>query len=437
MEQVDYLIHAKWIITCEEQNRVLENHTLAIQGQKIVDILPKESALQRYQALQEHHYDTHAVLPGFINSHTHIGMSFFRGLADDLKLMDWLHNHMWPAEKKWLGQEFVYDASLIAMAEMIRCGTTRFNDMFFFFEATAEAALQAGIHAHIGMHIMNVPNAWATTSEEYFAKALAFYDAYKNTEGITITMAPHSTYTLAIDDLIKAKEIADQLQLKINIHLQESAAEVQQSLDTHHKRPLQRLYEIDMISPNLNAVHMTQLDERDFEIVQQTRPSIIHCPESNMKLASGACPVEKLIRLGINVALGTDSVASNNDLDMIGEMRSAALLSKVTTGDACSISADQALKMATLNGAKALAIDHLAGSLVPGKIADFIAIDLDCLETQPLYHPISQIVYAASRDQVTDVWVGGKQLLKNRQLLTLDEKELRAKAQIWRKKIKS
>lgn len=437
MEKIDQLIHAKWIITCEDRNQILENHSLAIKDGKIQAILPTAKAKEKYQAANEETYAAHAVLPGFINSHTHSAMNIFRGLADDLELMDWLNNHIWPAEGQWVSQELVYDGSLLAIAEMLRCGTTCFNDMYFFLGATAEAAELAGIRAHIGMTVIDVPTAWAKTTDEYFKKALEFYQQYKNHERITATLAPHSTYTVSIENLIKVKDIADEYKLKTNIHLQEAPSEVEQSLQNHGKRPLQRLHEIGMLSPNLIAIHMTQLNDADFDILQETKPNIVHCPESNMKLVSGFCPVEKLTKLGINVALGTDGAASNNDLDMLGEMRSAAFLGKVTANDPKAVSAEAALKMATLNGAKALGIDHLTGSLTPGKAADFIAIDLGQIETQPLYHPISQIVYSTPRNQVTDVWVAGKQLLKNRQLLTLDEKELLNKAQVWRKKIKN
>lgn len=437
MEKVDQLIHAKWIITCEDKNQVLENHALVIKDNKIAAIVPSKTACEHYQAAHSEHYSTHAVLPGFINSHTHIAMNAFRGLADDLELMDWLTNHIWPAEGKWVSQELVYDASLLAMGEMIRCGTIAFNDMYFFLGATAQAAEQSGMRAHIGMTVIDVPTAWAKTTDEYFAKALEFYDKYKNNDRITPTLAPHSTYTVSIENLEKVKKLAEQYKLKTNIHLQEAPSEVEQSLKNTGKRPLQRLHDIGMVSSDMIAIHMTQLNDNDFAILKQTKPSIVHCAESNMKLVSGACPVQKLLDMGINVALGTDGAASNNDLDMLGEMRSAAFLGKLTANNAKAVSAETVLKMATINGARALGIDHLTGSLTPGKAADFIAIQLDELETQPLYHPISQIVYAASRHQVTDVWVAGKQLLKNRQLQTLDEKELLNKAQIWRNRIKS
>ena len=437
METVNQCIHAKWIITCEDNNQVLENHALVISDDKIHAILPSDQARQLFPASIHHDFPTHAVLPGFINSHTHITMNIFRGLADDLGLMDWLLHHIWPAEKKWVSKELVHDASLLAMAEMIRCGTVCFNDMYFFPAATANAAAEAGMRAHIGMTIIDVPTAHAQTSEEYFAKAMEFYHEYKNHPFITPTIAPHSTYTVSREHLEQVKQIASDYHLKINIHLQESKAEVQQTLASFHLRPLQILHELGMVTPDLIAIHMTQIDENDFAILQQCHPHIVHCPESNMKLASGACPVHDLLKAGINVALGTDGAASNNDLDMIGEMRTAALLGKLTAKDPRALGAERILKMATIDGAKALGIDHLTGSLTPGKSADFIAINLDQIETQPLYHPISHIVYAASREQVTDTWNAGKRLLKNRKLMTLDEKELLNKAKTWGKKIKN
>lgn len=438
MEQIDALIHAKWVITCDADNRVLDNHALAIHQGKIISILPSVEAKQKYQASREESYSEHAVLPGFINCHTHSAMTLFRGLADDLSLMDWLNNHIWPAESKWVSRELVYDGTLLAIGEMIRSGTICFNDMYFFLDAAAKAAELAGLRAHIGMTIIDVPTAWAKTSEEYFAKAIDFYQQYKNHERITPTLAPHSTYAVKNEELIKVKNLADEYHLKVNIHLQEDPSEIQTSLEKYHQRPVGYLNEIGLLSSDLIAIHMIQISEEDIALLKKKRPNIVHCPESNMKLGSvGACPVEKFNKLGLNVALGTDGAASNNDLDMISEMRSAAFLGKLTTADPKAVSAETVLKMATINGAKALGIDHLTGSLELNKAADFIAIHLAEIETQPLYHPISQIVYAASRHQVTDVWVAGRQLLKNRKLLTLDEHELLEKAQYWRKKIKS
>lgn len=436
MDKVDLIVHGKWLITCDEQNQVLKNHSLIIKGSKIHAIIPSKKAHEEYEAKSVLQYTSKVVLPGFINAHTHSAMTVFRGLADDLEVMDWLNNHIWPAEKKWVSEELVYDASLLAMAEMIRCGTICFNDMYFFLGATAKATLEAGMRGNIGMTVINVPTAWAKTPDEYFAKAIEFYQQYKDNEFITPTLAPHSTYTVSIENLIKVKEIADKYRLKINIHLQEAPSEIELSMEKYHKRPLERLNEIGMVNPNLIAIHMTQINDADLDILQKNRPNIVNCPESNMKTVSGASPVAKLLKLGINVALGTDGAASNNDLDMITEMRTAAFLGKMIANDPKALPAETVLKMATLNGAKALGLDHLTGSLQPGKAADFIAMDLDQVETQPLYFPISQIVYAASRNQVTDVWVAGKQLMKDRKLLTLDETELLKKAQAWGSKIK-
>lgn len=437
MKNVDLLVHAKWVLTCEEQNNILKDHALAVQEGKIVAILPSKMAAQHYQASTIKTCPSHVVMPGFINSHTHMAMNIFRGLADDLELKAWLDQHIWPAESKWVSAEMVYDASLLAMAEMVRSGTVCFNDMYYFLDKVAQAAECVGLRAHIGMTIIDVPTAWAKTADAYFSKAIEFYQQYKGHSFITPTLAPHSTYTVSQKNLIRAKELADAYGLKINIHLQEDKAEIHESLRLYNKRPLQRLEEIGMITPDLIAVHMVQLDDNDMDLLLKHRPAIVHCPESNMKLASGTCPVDKLLKMGINVALGTDGAASNNDLDMITEMRSAALLGKVVAQDPEAVSAETTMKMATINGAKALGIDQVTGSLVPGKSADFIAIDLSEIETQPVYHPLSQVVYAASRNQVTDVWVAGKQLLKARVLQTIDEKEVLAKTEQWRKRIET
>jgi 5-methylthioadenosine/S-adenosylhomocysteine deaminase len=436
MQQIDTLIHARWIITGEEKNTVLENHALVINKGKIHSILPSENAAKQYSAKSTEKYSSHAIIPGLINSHTHIAMNYFRGLADDLALMNWLNNHIWPAEKKWVSHEFVRDASFFAMAEMIRSGTTCFNDMYFFLEATAEAADIAGLRAHIGITVIDFPTNWAQTTDEYFTRGLAFFERYKQHERITATLAPHAPYTVSDPSMLRVKEMAETHNLKINLHLHETADEVNQSLTQIKMRPIRRLHELGMLSPRLIAIHMTQLNDEDLEILATDKPNVVHCPESNMKLASGICPVEKLKSLGINVALGTDGAASNNDLNMLGEMRTAAFLAKLANHNPESLTANDTIQLATLNGAKALGIDHITGSLTLGKSADFAVIHLDEIETLPLYHPTSQIVYAASRHQVTDTWVAGKQLMRNRKLLTLNENELIAKAKQWSEKIK-
>lgn len=435
MTNVEMLVHAKWIITCNKDNEVFENHTLVVSGGKIIAIVPTAECEKNFQAPTIHNFPKHALLPGLINAHTHLAMNLFRGLADDLELMDWLKNYIWPTEQRWVSDEFVFDGASLAMAEMIRGGTTTFNDMFYFLESTAQAAELAGMRAHVGITVIDVPTAWAKTPEEYFAKGIAFYESYKKHPRITVTLAPHSTYMVSVDNLKKVKDLRDQLGLKINIHLQEDPAEIKLVGEKYQQRPVQLLNEIGLLSNQTIAIHMTQLNDADFELLRLHQPSIVHCPESNMKLAGGMCPVETLLREGINVALGTDGAASNNDLDMIAEMRSAAFFGKIVANDPKAVSAVNVLRMATINGAKALGIDHLTGSLEKNKAADFIAIDFNCVETQPLYNPVSQIVYATSRNQVTDVWVDGKQLLKNRELQTLDENALLAKADVWRNRI--
>ncbi len=374
-------------------------------------------------------------MPGLINAHTHLAMNIFRGLADDLEFMDWLQNHIWPAEGKIVSHDMVYDGSLFAITELIKGGTTCFSDMYFYPGATLDAAKLAGIRAHVGLTVIEAPTAWAKNADEYLAKAKEFYDQYKEQKLMQLTMAPHSTYALSNEYLIKCNEFARERNLKISMHLQEAPSDIEHSMTNYGKRPLARLADIDMLSSSLIGIHMTQVIDEDIQMMSDAKVNIVNCPESNMKLVCGASPVEKMTKAGINVALGTDGAASNNDLDMIGEMRTAALLGKFIANDPKAVSADLALKMATINGAKALGIDRVTGSLTAGKSADFIAIDMDNIESQPLYHVVSQIVYSSSRYQVTDTWVAGRQLMKNRKLQTIDEKELIEKAQLWREKI--
>lgn len=436
METVDSIIHARWLITGEPKKETLENQALIIQNGKIKDILASRKVAEKYTSTNVQRFSAHVIMPGFVNTHTHAAMNYFRGMADDLALMNWLNNYIWPAERKWVSDEFVRDASHLAIAEMIRSGTTCFNDMYFFLQATAEAALTAGVRASIGITVIDFPTAWAKNMDEYFSRGEEFYQEYKNHPFITTTMAPQSIYTVAEPTLLRVKEMSEKYKIKINIHMQETEDEINMSIAETKQRPLRRLHNIGMVNSNLIAMHMTQINDEDIAIMEECKPHVVHCPQSNMKLASGICPVGDLLYRGINVALGTDGAASNNDLDMIDEMRSAAFLSKLSTRNSTSLPAHETITMATLNGAKAIGIDHITGSLVAGKAADFIAIRLDEIETQPLFHPASQVVYAANRHQVTDVWVAGKQLMKKRKLLTLDEREIKAKAKYWHKKLR-
>lgn len=432
---IDCLIHARWIIPVKPAKQVLINHSLAIHAGKILDILPTLEAVAKYRTDTIHDLSHHALIPGLINAHTHTAMSLLRGLADDLPLMAWLNQHIWPAESRWVNTDFVRDGTRLAIAEMLKSGTTCLNDMYFFPDVTANVAIAAGMRACIGLIAVDFPTVWAANTEEYLHKGVLIHTQFRDEPLIRTAFAPHAPYSVNNAPLQQIQILADQLGLPIHMHVHETIQEIEHSLQQYGMRPLQRLDQLGLLTPGLMAAHMTQLNEQEIQRLAKTRSSIIHCPESNMKLASGLCPVAHLLQAGVNVALGTDGAASNNNLDMLGEMRSAALLGKIAAQDAAALPAHEVLQMATLNGAKALGIDHLTGSLEIGKAADITAINLTDINTQPLYHPISQIVYASHAHQVTDVWVAGKHCLDDRQLTTLDETAILSKALEWGFKI--
>ncbi len=435
MKNVDTLIHARWIVPVEPAGVVLENHAIAIKDGHIVELLPSDRARERYTAEVEFEQNEHVLIPGLINAHTHAAMSLMRGLADDLPLMTWLQEHIWPAEAKWVNPEFVRDGTRLAMAEMLRGGTTCFNDMYFFADEAARVVELAGMRAVIGLIVIDFPTAWAQNADEYISKGNALHDQVKHSPLITTAFAPHAPYTVSDEPLQKVLMYAEELQIPIHMHVHETAHEVGESEQQLGKRPLARLADLGLVGPQLAAVHMTQLSDEEIAAYAAANAHVIHCPESNLKLASGFCPVQKLIDAGVNVALGTDGAASNNDLDMFSEMRTAALLAKGVAGDASALPAEKALEMATLNGARALGLESVCGSLVAGKAADIVAVKMDDLETQPLYHAVSQLVYATGRDKVSDVWVAGRHLLKERRLTTLDEGEILAAAIQWQTRL--
>ncbi|NOU43465.1 MAG: TRZ/ATZ family hydrolase [Methyloglobulus sp.] len=435
MKLVDTLIHARWIIPVEPESVTYENHSLVIDKGRIIDLLPTDSARQQYQGATTENLDTHALLPGFINCHTHAAMSLMRGIADDLPLMDWLQNHIWPLEQKWMSEAFVRDGTDLAIAEMILGGTTCFNDMYFFPNVTAQQAIQHGIRASIGLIVIDFPTVWADDSDAYITKGLNLHDQLRHEPLITTSFAPHAPYTVSDEPLQRIRTLADELEIPVNMHIHETLHEMEDALAKTGQRPLQRLHNLGLVNPSLLAVHMTQLTADEINLFAESGGHIVHCPESNLKLASGFCPTAQCLAAGINVALGTDGAASNNDLDMLGEMRTAALLAKAVAQNASAVPAMTALRMATINGAKALGLEQETGSLTIGKSADVISIDLNDLATQPVYDPVSQIVYAASRQQITDVWVSGKRLLKQRQLTTVDLTALRIKLSEWQKRL--
>lgn len=435
MQSVDTLIHARWVIPVEPLETVLEDHSIAIEDGRIIDILPTDIANSEYKANNVQQLHSHALIPGLVNTHTHAAMSLMRGMADDLPLMDWLQNHIWPAEAKWISSEFVQDGTELAIAEMLKSGTTCFQDMYFFPDVTARVADSSGIRANIGLIMIDFPTAWAQDADEYFRKGIAVHDQFRTNSLISSSFAPHAPYTVSDEPLERIRTYAEELDIPIHMHVHETAFEVDAAVKETGKRPLQRLSELGLLTPRLIAVHMTQLNDDEIQLLADSGCHIVHCPESNLKLASGFCQVDKLMQAGINIALGTDGAASNNDLDMFSEMRTAAQLAKAVACDASALPAAQALRMATLNGAKALGLEKDIGSLQVGKAADITAVDLGQLQTQPVYHPISQLVYAAGREQVSDVWVAGRHLLKSGKLTSMDETDILTRANSWRDKM--
>jgi len=379
----------------------------------------------------------HVLIPGLINTHTHTPMTLLRGFADDVNLQTWLTQHIWPAEQKWVDPSFCEDGTTLAVAEMLRSGTTCFVDMYFFPESSAKATAKAGMRAVIGAPVLMFPTKYASDPADYLKKGLKLLEEYHDHDLVQIAIAPHAPYTVSDDQLRDIRKAAEQHHCPVIMHVHETATEVSEAVEKGERRPLARLDSHDMLDASFVAVHMTQMTSEEISRVAKTGTTVVHCPESNTKLASGFCPVAKLLAAGANVSLGTDGAASNNDLDMFGEMRTAALLGKLECKDAGAVSAPQVLRMATINGAKAIGMDKKIGSLEKGKYADITAVKLGEIETSPMYNVISHLVFSCGRESVSNVWVAGKELLKDRKLTTLNEKEIVAKAKEWGDKIAS
>ncbi len=429
-------LHARWVIPVEPADTVLDHHTVVIEDSLITAIVPTAEWRNTGEHVDEIHLPEHALIPGLVNAHTHAAMSLFRGMADDRPLMDWLENHIWPAEARAINREFVRDGTRLAAAEMLLGGTTCFNDMYFFGDEAASAAIEAGIRAVIGMIVIGFPSAWAADVDEYFRKGQAVHDKFRDHPLITSAFAPHAPYTVDDHALRRIATLAEELDLPVHMHVQETRDEVERAIAVSGVRPLRRLQGLGLVTPRLLAVHMTCLDADELDLLAVVGTTVVHCPESNLKLASGFCPVAELLARGVNVACGTDGAASNNDLDMLGEIRTASLLAKGVAGDPCALPAAQALRMATYNGALALGLERSIGSLEVGKQADIVAIDLGELRARPVYDPVSQIIYSGHRDQITQVWVGGRRVVRDRQLTTLDLKDLRLSTEAWGERIR-
>ncbi len=432
---VDLMVDARWIVPVEPARTVLPAHSLVASAGRIEAVLPTAEAHARYAAARHLALHGHALIPGLVNLHTHAAMTLMRGLADDLPLMEWLKDHIWPAETRHVGPEFVADGTRLACAEMLRGGVTCFNDMYFFPEAAAAAALEAGMRAAIGMIVVDFPTAYASDPDDYLNKGLQIRDRHRTNPLLRFCMAPHAPYTVSDRTFSRVVTYAEQLQVPIHIHLHETSDEIRESVERFGVRPLERLRALGVLGPNLIAVHMVHLSPEEVELVAKQRCAIAHCPSSNLKLASGIEPPVQLLAHGIPIGLGTDGAASNNRLDLFEEMRIAALLAKVATRRADTLPAHQVLEMATLHGARALGWEAEIGSLAPGKAADMVAVDLSALELSPCYDPVSHLVYAAGRQHVSHVWVAGRLLVEEGRLASLSERELVARAEHWRSRI--
>lgn len=433
----DLIISARWIIPVDPPASVLERHAVVVQDGNILALLPRDQARREYAAAQEIDLDSHVLIPGLINLHTHAAMTLMRGLADDLPLMDWLTKHIWPAEAEHVTPEFVYDGTLLACAEMLRGGVTCFNDMYFFPEAAAQAAIDAGMRAALGMICIEFPTRYATDAQDYLRKGLAVRDRFRNEPLLSFCLAPHAPYTVSDRSFELIGTYAAELEIPIHVHVHETEHEVNESLKQFGTRPLDRLHRLGLLGPGLLAVHAVHLNDAEIALLAAQGASVAHCPSSNLKLASGIAPIARLVDAGVNVGLGTDGAASNNRLDMFEEMRLAALLAKGASGRADAVAAQTALHMATLGPAQALGLEQRIGSIAPGKSADLTAIDLDAVSLRPVYHPLSHVVYAAGRHDVSHVWVAGRLLVEEAHLTTLDEGALRATAQSWQNRIGS
>ncbi|MCD5986994.1 N-ethylammeline chlorohydrolase [Pseudomonas savastanoi pv. glycinea] len=431
---LDLLLLPAWLVPVEPAGVVLKDHGLGIRDGCIVYIGPRAEALKQ-TALQTLELPEMLLSPGLINAHGHAAMTLFRGLADDLPLMTWLHDHIWPAESKWVSEDFIRDGTDLAIAEQLKGGITCFSDMYFYPSVAADRVHNSGIRAQITVPILDFPIPGARDTDEALHMGVQLFNDLAHHPRIKIAFGPHAPYTVGDENLERVRVIADELDAMIQMHVHETAFEVEQAVDQSGERPLARLNRLGMLGPRFQAVHMTQINDDDLALLVESNTSVIHCPESNLKLASGFCPVERLWQAGVNVAVGTDGAASNNDLDLLGETRTAALLAKAVAGSAAALDAHRALRMATLNGARALGIQNEVGSLEIGKAADMVAFDLSGLARQPIYDPVSQLIYATGRDCVSHVWVAGKQLLDDRRLTRMDEQALCDTAKAWGKRI--
>ena len=425
------LLRPRWVIPIEPAGAILEQHCVALRNGLIEAVLPCADAEARFSSYEKVDLPEHVLIPGLVNAHTHAAMSLMRGFADDLPLMRWLEEHIWPAETKHASPAFVKDGTLLACAEMLRGGVTCFNDMYFFPEAALEAALDSGIRASLGMIVFDFPSAYGADPDDYLAKGLALRDRWREHPLLSFCLAPHAPYTVSDASFRKIAKLAGEVDVPLHIHLHETADEIARSLTEHGVRPIERLQRLGLLGPGLIAVHAVHLNDAEIALLAKHGASVVHCPSSNLKLASGFAPVAKIAASGINLAVGTDGAASNDRLDMFEEMRLAALLAKAVAQDAEALPAHAALRAATLGGAAALGLETRIGTISAGKCADLAAVRICGPELSPCYDPASLLVYAAGRQNVTDVWVAGRRLLRDGVIENPALQGLDTRAKMW------
>jgi 5-methylthioadenosine/S-adenosylhomocysteine deaminase len=435
MQPVETLINARWVVPVVPRGAVLGDHAVAIDRGRIVEVLPSALARSKFEAAQQVQLPHHVLAPGLINAHAHAPMCLLRGTGDDLPLSTWLEQRIWPLEQALVSEQFVYDGARHAAAEMLRAGITCCNDMYFFPEASARAFADVGMRCVVGIIALEFPSAYATDADDYLRKGLQARDALRGEALVSFTLAPHAPYTVPEATLTRIATLAEELDLPVQTHLHETRSEIADSVQRHGARPLARLDRLGLVTERLLAVHAVHLQPDEIALLAQRGASVAHCPSSNLKLASGIAPIAALLRHGVAVAFGTDGAASNNRLDLLAEMRLAALLAKGAALDASVLPAWQVLECATLGAAGALGLQHRIGSIEAGKQADLIAIGLSELETQPCFDVVSQLVHCAGREHVCSAWVAGTRVLSDRRLVRgereLDVGPIAAAAASW------
>ena len=429
-----FLIKPRWLVPVEPYGSVLEGHAVAVNAGRIEAILPPQARPPDYPVID---LPEHVLIPGLVNAHTHAAMTLMRGMSDDLPLMRWLEDHIWPAERQHVSAAMVRDGTLLACAEMLRGGVTCFNEMYFFPEAALEAALAAGMRAAVGIIVIDFPTAYASDPADYLRKGLALRDAQRDEPLASFCLAPHAPYTVSDATFRQVVTLAAELDLPVHLHLHETEDEIARSVGEHGVRPVERMRRLGVLGPGLIAVHAVHLEKHEIALLGGHACSVAHCPSSNLKLASGFAPIEALRKAGVNLCLGTDGAASNNRLDVLQEMRTAALLAKAVARDAEALPEHAALRAATLGGAHALGLDKVIGSIEPGKAADLTALALRGPELAPCYDPVSHVVYAAGREHVSHVWVGGELRVEEGQLRDEGFLRLDTRWQMWQNLFKS